>query len=52
MSLIEILLVVVLVLVVLSLLPAWPHAATWGYAPSGVGLTILILVLLLLFLRR
>jgi len=51
MSLIEILLVVVLVLVVLSLLPAWPYAANLGYAPSGVGLVILILLLVLL-LRR
>jgi hypothetical protein len=42
-------LVVVLVLLLVGVLPTWPHSANWGYYPSGgVGLIVLILVILLL----
>jgi hypothetical protein len=42
-------LVVILVLALLGVLPAWPHSRSWGYGPSGVmGLLLLILVVLLL----
>jgi hypothetical protein len=42
-------LVVILVLALLGVLPAWPHSRSWGYGPSGVmGLVLLILVVLLL----
>lgn len=42
-------LVVVLVLALLGVLPAWPHSRGWGYGPSGgLGLVVLILVVLLL----
>lgn len=41
--------IVVLVLLLVSALPTWPHSATWGYYPSGgVGLILLILVILAL----
>ena len=43
---------VLLVLVVLMLIgavPAWPHSRSWGYAPSGtLGLIVLVLLILLL----
>ena len=42
-------LLVVLVLMLLGALPAWPHSRSWGYAPSGL-LTILVVVLLVLVL--
>ena len=42
--------VVLLVLLVVGLLPAWPYSAGWGYYPSsGAGLVLLIIVLALLF---
>jgi hypothetical protein len=42
-------LIILLVLALLGVLPAWPHSRSWGYGPSGgVGLIVLILVILLL----
>ncbi len=42
-------LMVVLVLMVLGLLPSWPHSRSWGYGPSGgLGLVLLIVVVLML----
>ena len=41
-------LLVILVLALLGVIPAWPHSSKWGYGPSGgVGLVLLILVILL-----
>lgn len=46
----EILWIVLAVLLLLALLPAWPYSRSWGYAPSGLGtLLLLIVVLVLLF---
>jgi Protein of unknown function (DUF3309) len=45
-------LLVVVVLMLLGAIPAWPHSRGWGYAPSGgLGLVLLILVVLLLMGR-
>lgn len=45
-------LVIVLVLVLIGAIPAWPHSAGWGYWPSGgVGLVLLIVLILLLMGR-
>lgn len=42
-------LLVVLILLLIGALPAWPHSRGWGYYPSGgLGLVVLILVILLL----
>jgi hypothetical protein len=42
-------LLVILVLMLVGVLPAWPHSRNWGYAPSGtLGLVVLILLLLAL----
>lgn len=41
-------LLVVLVLAVLGVIPAWPHSRRWGYGPSGIGgLLVVILIVLL-----
>jgi hypothetical protein len=43
------LLLIVLVLIVLGVLPRWPHSRNWGYAPSGLaGVVLVVLVVLLL----
>jgi Protein of unknown function (DUF3309) len=42
-------LVVLLVLMLLGAMPAWPYSRNWGYYPSGgLGLLLTILVILLL----
>jgi hypothetical protein len=42
-------LIVILVLMLVGVLPTWPHSAKWGYGPSGgVGLILLILIILAL----
>jgi len=45
-------LLVVLVLMLLGALPAWPHSQSWGYAPSGTLGTILLVVLVLVLVGR
>jgi hypothetical protein len=42
-------LIVVLLLMALGALPAWPHSRGWGYYPSG-GLMLVFLILLVLLL--
>ena len=40
-------LLIVLILMLIGVLPTWPHARSWGYAPSGaVGVVLLIVVVL------
>ena len=45
-------LLVVLVLILLGVIPAWPHSRSWGYAPSGVIGLIVVVVLILFLLGR
>ncbi|HEX9173578.1 MAG TPA: DUF3309 family protein [Telluria sp.] len=41
-------LLIVLVLILLGAIPAWPHSKSWGYGPSGiVGLIVVVLLILL-----
>jgi hypothetical protein len=42
-------LLVILVLMLLGAVPAWPHSRNWGYGPSG-GLGLVVVVLLVLVL--
>ena len=44
-------LLIVLVLLLLGAVPAWPHSRNWGYAPSG-GLGLLLVIVLVLVLLR
>ncbi len=42
-------LLIILILLLLGAVPAWPHSRNWGYGPSGgVGLILLIVLILLL----
>jgi hypothetical protein len=42
-------LIVLVVLMLLGAIPAWPHSRSWGYGPSGgLGLVLLIVVILML----
>jgi Protein of unknown function (DUF3309) len=41
--------IVLLVLMLLGAMPAWPYSRGWGYYPSGgIGLILAIVVVLLL----
>ena len=40
-------LLIVLILALVGVLPAWPHSSGWGYGPSGiVGLLVVIVVVM------
>lgn len=42
-------LLIILVLLLLGVIPAWPHSRRWGYGPSGIlGIVVIIVVILLL----
>ncbi|HZZ16399.1 MAG TPA: DUF3309 family protein [Candidatus Sulfotelmatobacter sp.] len=42
-------LLIILVLLLVGALPAWPYSRGWGYYPSG-GLGLIVVVLLVLLL--
>ena len=45
-------LLIVLILMLVGVLPTWPHARSWGYAPSGIVGVILVVVLILFLMGR
>lgn len=45
-------LLVVLILILVGVLPTWPHARSWGYGPSGLIGAVLVVVLILFFLGK
>jgi hypothetical protein len=45
-------LLIVLILMLIGVLPTWPHSSSWGYGPSGVlGLVVVIVIVLLVMGR-
>ena len=45
-------LLIILILLLIGSVPAWPYSRGWGYYPSGgLGLIILIIVILMLMNR-
>jgi len=44
-------LLIVLILMLVGVLPVWPHSKGWGYFPSG-GLALVALILLILILAK
>lgn len=42
-------LLIVLLLLLIGAIPAWPHSRSWGYGPSSIlGIVVLILLVLAL----
>ena len=42
-------LLIVLILLLVGAVPAWPHSRSWGYGPSGaLGLVVVVLLVLAL----
>ncbi len=42
-------LLIILVILLIGALPAWPYSGGWGYYPSG-GLGLIVVILLILVL--
>lgn len=45
-------LLIILILLLIGAIPAWPYSSGWGYAPSGVLGVLLVIVLILLLVGR
>jgi hypothetical protein len=48
----ETILIIILILLLIGAIPAWPYSRAWGYGPSGVIGVILVVVLVLLLAGR
>ena len=43
-------LLILLILLLLGAIPAWPYSRGWGYGPSGVlGLLFIVVLVLIIF---
>ena len=41
-------LLVIVILMLVGVLPTWPHARSWGYGPSGLaGVVVLVVIVML-----
>ncbi|WP_040499358.1 DUF3309 family protein [Ideonella sp. B508-1] len=46
------LLLIVLILMLIGVVPTWPHSRSWGYGPSGaLGVVVIVLIVLMLLGR-
>jgi hypothetical protein len=43
---------IIIIILLVGAFPTWPHSRSWGYGPSGILGTILIIVLILFLLGR
>ena len=43
---------IILILMLVGVLPTWPHSRSWGYAPSGGLGLILVIILILVLMGR
>lgn len=45
-------LLIIVVLLLIGAIPAWPYSGSWGYGPSGGLGLVLVLVIILLLLGK
>ncbi|MGO4571319.1 DUF3309 family protein [Microvirga sp. 2TAF3] len=45
-------LLIIVILLLLGAVPAWPYSRGWGYGPSGILGVILIIFIILLLMGR
>jgi len=45
-------LIIILILLLLGAIPAWPHSRGWGYGPSGLVGVVLVVLLILVLMGR
>ena len=48
----SLILIIVLILLLVGGLPVFPHSRNWGYGPSGILGTVLVVLLILLLLGK
>jgi len=41
-----------LILVLIGVIPTWPHSRSWGYGPTGIVGVILVILLVLFLMGR
>lgn len=45
-------LLIVLILMLIGVVPSWPHSRGWGYGPSGLLGLVVVIVLVLVLMGR
>jgi len=45
-------LIIILILILLGAIPAWPYSSGWGYGPSGIVGVLLVILLILVVMGR
>ena len=45
-------LLILLILVLVGALPAWPYSRSWGYFPSGIAGVVVVTLIVLLLIGR
>jgi hypothetical protein len=45
-------LLILLILALVGVIPAWPHSRGWGYGPSGIVGVVLVVLLVLVLMGR
>ena len=45
-------LIIILILILLGEIPAWPYSRGWGYGPSGIVGVILVILIILVLMGR
>lgn len=45
-------LLIIVVLLLIGAIPAWPYSTGWGYGPSGVLGLVLVIVIILFLLGK
>jgi hypothetical protein len=48
----SLLLLIILIILLVGALPAWPYSGGWGYYPSGALGLILVIILILVLLGK
>jgi len=48
----SLLLLIILIFALVGAVPTWPYSRGWGYGPSGVLGTVLVILLVLVLLGR
>lgn len=45
-------LLIVLILMLIGVVPSWPHSRSWGYGPSGLLGLVVVVILILMVMGR
>lgn len=45
-------LLIIVILLLVGAIPTWPYSRSWGYYPSGLLTTVLLVVIVLMVLGR